>query len=177
MLVLKEFKIDENAETFLSKKGRQEGIQSWLLAKIGLDPIVEMTCNQQEIAYKSSSARQGQQNINIPNTAVTAVVTGYSKPFQALVLAMAFIIVGLIFGFSEIGAIAAVFGGVAGLILIIYYLLNKRMFFGVYNGGDRPIAVLVVKRSVIEGVAIDFTKFEQAATLLNKAVLESSNSC
>ena len=61
-----------------------------------------------------------------------------------------------------------------GLACIAYYALNKKMVFGVYNGGDNLIAALATKRSVIEGVTIDFDKFEVAAALLNKAVLESS---
>ena len=172
MLVLKQFQVDENAETLLTIKGRQEGIIAWVLSMVGLDPTVEMVCNRQEIVYKSSSARHGQQNINIPNTAVTAVVTGYTKPFSLLVVAGLFVLGGL-FGASQ--AVWLLYLGliIAGICLIAY-TLNKEMFFGVYNGGDKCIASLTTKRSVIEGVNVDFDKFEKAATLLTRVVLEST---
>lgn len=172
MLVLKEFKIDGKAETFLSIKGRQEGIISWFLSIVGIDPTVELICNRQEIMFRCSSIRKGQVNINIPNTAVTAVVTGYEKPFRALVMAAACILFGLIQSLVSIWLL--VIGLVLGAILIVYYILNKKMIFGVYNGGDSFMAALATKRSVIEGVPVDFDKFEKAATLLNKAILARS---
>lgn len=171
MLVLKEFIIDEKGKTFLTIRGRQEGLISWFLAKIGLDPTVEMLCNRQRVLYKSSSARNGQLNISVPNVAVTAVVTGYHKPFYALVWAVICVVGGLYMAAFSAKLIIA--GLLLGIIFALYYLLNKTMVFGLYNGGDKYIAYLEAKRSVIEGVTIDFEKFEQAAALLNKAILAS----
>ena len=173
MLVLKEFKIDENAELFLSIKGRQEGIIAWLLSKIGLDPIVSLTCSRNEVMFKSSSTRKGQLNVNIPTTAVTAVVTGYKKPFSLLVLAAIFAIGGLYMQSATRGSFFLP-GLIAGAICIVFYVLQKAMVFSVFNGGDTAIASLVTKRSVIEGVSVDFDKFEKAAALLNKVVVEST---
>ena len=177
MLVLKEFRIDENAETFINIKGREEGILSWLLSMIGLDPIVEMQCNRMGILYRSSSARKGQLNITIPNSAVTGVVAGYNKPFFLLVFAAIFIIGGFFFGGFSYGRGSGMFrilGLIIGIALIVTYMLKKNLIFGVYNGGDKLVAHLIVKRSVIEGIAVDFDKFEKAAALLNKVILESS---
>ena len=173
MLVLKQFQVDESAETFLTIKGRQEGVIAWILSKVGLDPTTEMVCNRREVVYKSSSARHGQQNINIPNTAVTAVVTGYTKPFPLLVMAAVFALSGIITAASQ-GAAWFIVGLIIAGICLIAYALNKEMFFGVYNGGDKCIASLTTKRSVIEGVNVDFDKFEKAATLLTRVVLEST---
>ena len=172
MLVLKEFRIDENADKFLIIRGREEGVISWFFSKIGLDPTVEMICSRREILYKSSSVRKGQLNISIPNPAVTAVVTGYHKPFSALVIAAIFMLSGLT-SLSQSLVLFLIWLGL-GLACVVYYALNKKMVFGVYNGGDNLMAGLATKRSVIEGVAIDFDKFEVAAALLNKAVLETS---
>ena len=173
MLVLKKFQIDENAETFMTIIGRQEGLISWILSKLGLDPTVEMLCNRQEIKYKSSSPRQGQLNICIPNTAVTAIVTGFKKPFYLLVLAALFIFGGLV-GAQSAGWLLVFVGLIAGGICLILYILKKEMFFGIYNGGDNIIASLTTKRSVIEGVNVDFDRFEKAAALLSRVVLEST---
>ena len=173
MLVLKEFKLDENAELFLSIKGREEGIIAWLLSRIGFDPIVSLTCSRNEVMFKSSSTRKGQLNVNIPTTAVTAVVTGYKKPFSLLVLAVIFIIGGL---YMQNTTRASFFvpGLIAAVICLVAYMLQKTMIFSVFNGGDTAIASLTTKRSVIEGVNVDFDKFEKAAALLNKVVVEST---
>jgi hypothetical protein len=63
-------------------------------------------------------------------------------------------------------------GLIVAAVFVFIYKLLKTMVLGLYNGGDNPVAMLAVKRSVIEGVKIDFDSFEKAATLLNKVVCE-----
>jgi hypothetical protein len=46
------------------------------------------------------------------------------------------------------------------------------MLFSIYTGGDKPIATIRVKKSIIEGQSIDEHQYEFAAHALNKAVLE-----
>jgi len=58
-------------------------------------------------------------------------------------------------------------------VCVFLYFITKSILFSVYNGGDHPIAAIYIKRSVIEGVSVDFEKYQKAAALLNKAVLES----
>ena len=176
MFVLKEFKIDENAEVFLSIKGRKGGLIAWLFSMIGISPIVSLTCSRNEVFFKSSSVRKGQFNITIPTTQVTGVVTGYKKPFSLLVLALIFIVAGYYYQYMvRFGGPFFVPGLIAGAICVIFYVLHKTMVFGVSNGGDVPAASLEFKRSVIEGVSVDFDKFEKSAALLSKVVVESTS--
>jgi hypothetical protein len=180
MLVLKTFKLDENSDEFLHITGRREGIVAYIFNLIGIDTTTELRCNSKNLSFKTASLRKGQSDISVPNSAVTAVATGFHKPFQLLVIAAFFLLTGLsrlsgLFS-SRTAALAAVVLviclAIAAVCVFLYYI-TKSILFSVYNGGDHPIAAIYIKRSVIEGVSIDFEKYQKAAALLNKAVLES----
>jgi hypothetical protein len=175
MLVLKEFKLNENAEDFLYIKARQEGIMSFILSLIGIDTTTELKCNSKDMLFRTASLRKGQSNIYIPNTAVTAVMSGFHKPFQLLVAAIVWLCVGIgaSIGMEDGGAFVLVVCLVIGGICLLLYILNKSLWFGVYNGGDSPMASILAKRSVIEGVKVDFEQFEKAAVLLNRKIREA----
>jgi hypothetical protein len=61
---------------------------------------------------------------------------------------------------------------IVGAIFLFLYSLKKTIFFSVYNGGDKPIATICIKKSIIEGQNIDEQKNEAAANALNKVVLK-----
>jgi hypothetical protein len=173
MLVLKEFKLDENADEFLYIAGRSEGIWAYLLTLIGIDTTTELRCNSKNLLFKTASLRKGQSDISVPNSAVTAVVTGFHKPFQLLVIAAVFFFAGLgCLSGGKSGAVLLLVCLIVAVVCVVLYYISKSIIFGVYNGGDHPVAAMYVKRSIIEGVSIDFEKYQKAAVLLNKAVLE-----
>jgi hypothetical protein len=185
MLVLKAFKLDENADEFLHITGRREGIMAYIFNLVGIDTTTELRCNSKNLMFKTASLRKGQSDISVPNSAVTAVATGFHKPFKLLVVAALFLLLGFSFLSSLFVAARFGFGAAAGpallmlicfaiaVLCVYFYYITKSILFGVYNGGDHPIAAIYIKRSVIEGVSIDFEKYQKAADLLNKAVLES----
>jgi F0F1-type ATP synthase assembly protein I len=171
MLVLKEFKLDENAEEFLRIKGREGGLLSFILTLVGIDATTELKCNSKDMLFRSASLRKGQSNLFIPNSAVTAVVSGFAKPFALLVNAIVWFCVGIGAGIAADSFVGGLIGGlVVGGICLVLYILNKSLVFGVYNGGDHPIAAIHVKRSVLEGVKVDFEQFEKAAVALNNKI-------
>lgn len=177
MLVLRNFTVDRNAETFLNIAGRESGVISFLLTLIGLDPTTSLTCTRKEALFKRSSIK-GQLNRCIPIHAITCVVTGYKKPFHLLYLAVGFLIGG-IFGWALVndydggGGWLLVVGIVLAAISFAIYFLQKNMTFGFYNGGDNPIAFIQAKSSVIEGEKVDFDKFVEAAEILNATACDS----
>jgi len=171
MLVLKEFKLDENADEFLYIAGRSEGIWAYILTLIGIDTTTELRCTGKNLLFKTASLRKGQSDISVPNSAVTAVVTGFHKPFQLLVIAAVFLLGGLS-GLMAGSVYPLILGLIVAAVCVFFYYISKSILFGVYNGGDHPIAAIYIKRSVIEGVNVDFEKYQKAAALLNKAVLE-----
>jgi hypothetical protein len=179
VLVLKEFHLNENEDEFLRITGRASGIFNWILSKFGIDPVTSISCNKEAIKFESAAIRYGKKTLNIPLVAVTGVSSGINKPFGLLVLGVIFILGGILFAiFSPSyvggGKVAAFFVGlIAGAICLFFYSLKKNMLFSIYNGGDKPIATILVNKSIIEGQSIDELKYESAAHALNKAVLES----
>jgi hypothetical protein len=172
VLVLKEFHLNENEDEFLKIAGRASGIFNWIFSKCGIDPVTSLNCNKKAIKFEESAIRYGKKSLNIPLVAITGVSSGINKPFGLFVLGVVFILGGII------GAIFLPKAGVffiwliIGVIFLVLYSLKKTMFFSIYNGGDKPIATICMKKSIIEGQKIDELKTEAAANALNKAVLE-----
>jgi hypothetical protein len=179
MLVLKEFELDENKETFLSIKGRKKGFLAFILSLIGLDPIVELECSNREFLYKSAGL-VGQVNLNIPVSAVTAIKTGFHKPLGYLVVAALAIIFGIASmsdSYTNNSTVLALIGFVVAVVCVIVYKKSKTMVLSIYNGGLGSSILgnsihIAIKKCVIEDVEIDFDTFEKAAALLNNAVYE-----
>jgi hypothetical protein len=72
--------------------------------------------------------------------------------------------------FSPKATFFLLLGLIVPSLCVLFYILNKSILFGVYNGGDRPIAMIRVPKRVINGVKIDFGAFQKAAVLLNKQI-------
>jgi hypothetical protein len=171
-LVLKEFTLKENEDEFLKIVGRGSGLWSWILSLMGIEPVTSLSCNKESIKFEEAAIKYGKRTLNIPLIAVTGVSTGISKPFGLLLIGIIFILGGIIASFNRMGIAAFIIGVIAGVILLFLYSLKKAMTFAVYNGGDRPIATIRMKKSIIEGQSVDEFKYASAAKALNNAVLE-----
>jgi len=177
MLVVKEFKIDKEADNFLKIVGRQSGVISWLLSIVGISPITELQCNRREVIFRAASLRKGNVTVGIPNTAVTTVAAGYIKPFKALVVAICgfffalfMLSKGTIDRNDDVYSIAFT-GLIVGIVSIISYLIGKKTIFAIYAGGDKPVASLEIKNSVTEGIQITEGDIDAAAVLLRNTVI------
>jgi len=171
--VLTEFKLDEGEEEFLKIKGRTPGLIGWVLSVLGIDAVTSLTCNRKSIRFEEASIRVGKNTINIPLTAVSAVSSGIDKPFAILCLGAVSIILGFIIAIFTNSFGLFMLGLAIGAGFLILYKLKKNMSFGIFCGGDKPIAVILMKKSIIEGQDIDESRYEAAATALFKAVMES----
>jgi hypothetical protein len=177
-LVLNEFRLNEIEDEFLKIAGRPSGILSWILSLCGIASVTSLECNRKTIKFETSAIRYGKRTVSIPLVAVTGVLSGVNKPFGLLVLGIVFILGGIIAAIAlpryagnvKVGAFFI--GLVIGAIFLILYSLKKTMSFGIYNGGDKPIETVRMKKSIIEGQSIDEVKFGAAAHALNKAVLD-----
>jgi hypothetical protein len=178
VLVLKEFRLNESEDEFLTITGRSSGIVSWILSLYGIDPVTSLKCNNDTILFEEAAIRYGKKTLSVPLVAVTGVSSGIHKPFGLLVAGVIFIVGGILMALSlpryAGGAKVAVFfvGLIVGAIFLVLYSLKKTVMFSIYNGGDRPIATISIKKSIIEGQSINESQFESAANALNKAVLE-----
>jgi hypothetical protein len=174
VLVLKTFKLKEEEDEFLRIEGRSSGLWSWVLSLCGIEPVSSLSCNKQSIKFEEAAIRYGKKTLDIPLIAVTGVATGISKPFGLLVLGIIFFIL------AAVGAFVPFMGSggisipclIIGVVFFLFYSLKKQMYFSVYNGGDKPIAIIMAKKSIIEGQNVDEAKYAAAANALNKAVLK-----
>ena len=171
-LVLKEFKLNENDDEFLKIVGRASGLLAWIFSLIGIDPITSLSCNKKSLKFEEAAIQNGKNTLNVPLAAVSGVYSGINKPFALLVIGTIFVLGGLI-GAISVRSFGIFFVGlIIGAVFIIFYFLKKTMTFGIYCGGDKPIATICLKKSIIEGQNIDESKYDFAADALLQAVLK-----
>ena len=170
-LVLKEFKLDDNEEEFLKIVGRASGLLAWIFSLIGIDPITSLCCNKKALKFEEAAIQNGKNTLNVPLAAISGVCSGINKPFELLVLGFIFVFGGIIGAIASRSFAVFFLGLIIGAVFIVFYYLKKTMSFGVYCGGDKPIATICLKKSIIEGQNIDESKYELAANALLQAVL------
>jgi hypothetical protein len=177
-LVLKRFTLGQTTPegAFLAFQGRAPGLISFLLNLAGLDPTTTMLCFLDRLEL-SQSGLFGRTSVVIPLKKVTAVQGGYSKPLYALVAALFAGLYGL--SMMMVAVVSGgdtpplVFGMLAFLVAAIFlavYVLSRKMTLHVQNGGDRTYGV-TFGQGVIEGVAVDAARVQQAVEMLQRAVL------
>jgi len=171
ILVLKEFKLNEDEDEFLKIVGRASGFFAWLFSLFGIDPITSLTCNKKSIKFEEAAIQYGKNTLNIPLAAVSGVISGLNKPFILLLLGIILILGGIISAIIARSLGILILCVIIGIGFLIFYKLKKTMTFGIFTGGDKPIATICMKKSIIEGQDIDESKYEAAAIALTKAVL------
>jgi len=163
-LILEEFNFNENEDEFLKIKGRASGFWNWVLSLSGKAPTTFFTCNKQVLKYEASNIKY-----NIPLANIACVSSGMLKSsVLLLVLGILFIIAGFFNVRYTFGVL------IVGIVLLIVYVLNKKsIYFGIYIGENKPMLTVSMKRGIIG--SIDINRFESAASALNKAVLANKS--
>lgn len=156
-------------------QGRREGLVSWLLSLLKIEPSIEIRVTGNEVRFSEGSF-QGQNEAITPMRGICTTVWGFEKPFfKALVL---FFIFGFIFsslgfglgqnmGGAGIGMLGALVGIALALgIAALVYFLNKVFTIGfVANSG--AVHWIRFKKSMIEGHEIN----EQQAEYVSQVML------
>ncbi|MCF0224191.1 MAG: hypothetical protein HUK20_07970, partial [Fibrobacter sp.] len=175
-LVIKEFKVNPDEETFVDLKCRESGILNFILNLCRLDNTVSMTCSSDSIEYKASSLK-GTIQRSVPLGAVTAVCTAIHKEVKLIFTAGAFLLTFvalLIIGIFQESGGGFIAMGIVCLVLaiacVVAFILDKTIMLAVQNGGDNYAACIVCKPAVIAGERIDSAKFEQVVQLLREKV-------
>jgi len=173
-LVLRKFRVEESSPdgVVIEIVGRTSGLMAWLLTKLGFDAETRLKVTESEISFKSGSLF-GQMIQTAPLTNISSTHCGYSKPIWYLILGGIFIIGG-IGGMMENGIGALISGLIIGGIFLFLYWLSKKMTMSFETSGG-IIMGLIFKRSVIENVAVDIHKAEQAIEIINKKVIEAQS--
>ena len=170
-IILEEFTFNENSNEFLIIKGRASGFRSWVLSLFNRAPKNIFSCNKQELKYETKIKH------NIPLAKITCVSSGMQKSsIMLLVLGIIFILFGqlipLPFVFRLFIYFRLLFGFVIGVILIIIYSLNRKiLYFGICVGENKPMITIQMKRGITK--SIDKTNFELAFNTINMVVLEN----
>lgn len=165
-LVLKELKINPNGPQYVRIVGRRAGIIGWLLSALGIDTTTTFDISEKRIDFIESSL-SGRISHMYPMASVSNIGTGYTKPAGYLVLMAILILYGFSTLFVEnlgvVGFFMLVFAAVFG---VLYYLRKAMTIFIQVNSGS--LAIMVVKRSMVEGVAMEEAQAQQVIAILIK---------
>lgn len=174
-LVLTKFTINENVTTDtepqISLSGRRAGFQAWLLNLIGIDTTTELDIFKNRIEYRFSNL-SGQMFNVIPLSAISVGTSGYTKPFILFVLAIVDIILSLVALATE-GVIPFLILLLIGLLFLMGYYFKKVLSIMITTHSSFN-ADFAFKRSVIEGVTVDFDQARKVIEILNRNLIEQT---
>jgi hypothetical protein len=179
-IVLKKFRIDEGAAfgPAIEISGRASGVISWLLNLLRLEPDVDLTVTESEVAIRSASL-SGVLHTYIPLGKVTAAVCGYQRSIWALGFAVLFTsgaVINLLQGAFEARRnaasidmkVAVVFLILGGIALLVYFFSKK---IGVSVESSLHAHGVAFKRSLIGNVSIDLPQALRAIAVINNRIL------
>lgn len=145
---------------------RRQGLFSWILSLMRLDPTVYFGVFIDQIEFRVSSL-SGYVKEVAPISSIASCSYGYSKPWKsALALFLATILVAFEIAKMQetVTALAVLAAGV--FITAIYFIFGRFLSFGVtLHSGDK--FVLPIKRSVIEDQEIGEKSFEHLSAIIS----------
>jgi hypothetical protein len=153
--------------------GRPEGLLGWLLTTIGLDAQVSYRITSTEVMIESAGL-QGKSREIAPISNIASASVGYMKSFWTLIFGLLAIVYGLYSGLLKDSSVMLGLGLLVGGILLVRYWLSNRLHIAVITNGGSVLG-LRFKRSVIEGVAVDFEKCAAVVEVLQTLMLSSQS--
>ena len=167
-LVLKEFQINLEGEEYVHIVARKAGLIAWLLTHLGVDSTTVFRVYANRIEFTEGSL-SGEIQTVLPLRSISIATCGYTKPVLLLFFAVIFLLISLSAFFSP-----AMVGGIVSLLLalvfFIFYFLNKSLLISVISNSSWPIAICF-KRSVIEGVKIEYEHAQQVIQIINQLLM------
>jgi hypothetical protein len=192
-LVLKSFSIQPSpdaGEPFIRITGRNQGIISWLMTLIGIEPRVDLTVNGKELILHQGSLA-GMLTVTVPLGHVKTSICGHQRSLSAMFFTIYFgltalglsvtalpLLASMLVAASEgaretaaAGLANSLFGLLVSLALFgvaaaIYYF-SKRLSFGVV--AEKTVGIRF-KRGWIDSQAVELGEVEQANSLLTGLV-------
>lgn len=150
-LVLKRFDVDPHSGR-VHIVGRAPGLISFFLSLIGVDATTEFTVSPQEIHMRSASFF-GEISYLTPITKIASMRSGYAKPVQLL-----------------IAAIATIWTVILPIVFLVLYFLEKRIIVQVETTGSTVYGI-AFKRSLIENVPVDVDKAKAVVAIINRNMM------
>ena len=175
-LVLKEFQIDTNGPRYVHISARRAGLTAFLLTAMGIDVTTSLDVYNNRVEFLQGSL-SGNIQTTMPMSSLSIATTGYTKPILSFVLGILGLLAGVILmivGAASHNAAPAIGIGilllVIGLIFIIKYYLNKTLLISVVSNSSWS-ADICFKRSVIEGVKVDYAQAQAVFQIINQLLL------
>lgn len=163
-LVLKEFKINKEGPEFIHIVARKSGLISFFLTMLGIDATTSFRVYADRIEFVEGSL-SGQISTTMPLRSISITTCGYTKPIALIILGVIFVLAAIpTFGISLIFAI----------ICFIYYFLNKSLLISVVSNSSWP-AGLCFKRSVIEGVNVEYEQALEVIRTINELTMAQAS--
>ena len=169
-LVAKEIRVDESQECQVKIVARKAGLISFVLALFGIDSTFVLQVYADRLESQEGSL-SGRIKMTVPLTALDTYTSGFTRPFYLLVLAVVFVVSGFILGFTRNlpGIVVFLLIVLAGVCVLFYYL-RKCLLLAFTTNGMNGI-VLILKRSVIEGVNVDEALADRIGDLVKRNYL------
>lgn len=150
-LVLKEFSINNQGPEYVHIVARKGGLIAWLLTMLGIDATTTFRVFADRIEFEEGSL-SGKLSTTMPLRSISIATCGYTKPFLYIVLAIVMVMLAIpTFGITLI---------FAGLFIFGYFYHKALVISAVSHSGWS--AAICFKRSVIEGVKIEYEQAQAA---------------
>ena len=163
-LVLKEFKINLEGPEYIHIVARKSGLISFFLTMVGIDATTAFRVYADRIEFVEGSL-SGQISTTMPLRSISITTCGYTKPIALIVLCIIFSLAAIpTLGISLIPAI----------ICFIFYFLNKSLLISVVSNSSWP-AGLCFKRSVIEGVKVEYEQALEVIRIINELTMAQAS--
>jgi hypothetical protein len=163
---------------YVSLTGRREGIISWLLSILRINPMVSIIVDATRIEFSQVSLSGSLRRV-IPLPGVCSTIYGYYKPWKqalGIFVFLVWLITQIAIEASSAApasgfvAMGFLFGLLVGIVCaVIYYFLNRTLTLGfVENSG--AVSIIRFKRSVVENQDIDETQAGYVCQLVQSLV-------
>lgn len=162
-LVVKEFTVNQEGPHYVHVVARRGGIINWLLTLCGINTTTTLDIYEDRVLFEHGSL-SGKLKSCMPLSAMSVASGGFFKPVIYLFWAFVFFIAAFFtYGITLLLTIG----------FVVWYHLDKSLLVQVVSSSSWD-ATICFKRSVIEGVDVDYDKAIQVVDILNKLVMRQT---
>ena len=166
-LVVKEFTVNQEGPHYVHIVARRGGIINWLLTLCGINTTTILDIYEDRVLFEHGSL-SGKLKSCMPLSAMSVASGGFFKPVICLFWAFVFFIAafftsGFALDLTIILAIAS----------IVYYFIRRSLLIEIVSASSWG-ASICFKRSIIEGVNVDYDKAIQVVDILTMLVMRQT---
>ena len=172
-LVLKEFELNYDGPEFIHIVARKSGLISFLLTLLGIDATTTFRVFADRIEFVKGSL-SGQISTTMPLSSISITTCGYTKPIALIVLGVIFLLLTIPVCLASESSMWIFIFLIAAIICFIYYFLNKSLLIWVVSNSSWP-AGLCFKRSVIEGVNVEYEQAQEVIRIINELTMSQNS--